>query len=133
MSEIVSFSASPTSERNPITQGGPTCLTTFVTNSLTIEAERNSHISRHTHPLDIGRDPIGATISSADFATQIAQKNVEAHDACILAGVEALMHGSNRGTRAAALRNASAASVLCVCGTWSWRMLETIWRLFLTR
>ena len=38
MSEIVSFREFPTSERKRTPQGGPTCLTMFVTNSLTIEA-----------------------------------------------------------------------------------------------
>ena len=96
MSETVSLRVSPTSACKPISHGGPTCLTTFATNSLTISCQRDGHVGRHIDALDIGRDAIGAIASSADFAAQIAEESVETHDACILARVETLMYGSNR-------------------------------------
>ena len=104
MSEMVSFRAFPISERNLIPQGGPTCLTTFVTNSLTIRAKGMAmSVGTSTRWTSV-LIPSGTTISSADFATQIAEEGIETHDACILARVETLMHGSNRedpGSRAA--------------------------------
>jgi hypothetical protein len=68
------------------------------------QCQRNGHVSRHIHALDIGRDPIGTTIGSADLATQIAAEGVETHDAYIFARVETFMHSRNRedpGSRAA--------------------------------
>jgi hypothetical protein len=60
------------------------------------QSQGNSHVSRHIHALDIGRDPIGTTASSADFAAQIIEEGVDTYDAGILARVETLMHGRNR-------------------------------------
>jgi hypothetical protein len=59
------------------------------------QSQRYSHVSRHIYALDTGRDPIGTTRSSTDFATQIAEEGVETHDACILTRVETLMDSRN--------------------------------------
>ena len=60
------------------------------------QRQGDGHVRRHIHRLDVGRDAIvGTSISSADFATQIAEEGVETHDAGILTRVKTLVHGSN--------------------------------------